>query len=340
MSFTIPFLSPGLLGVALVASLVGMSCLPRSWRWWWVLLLGVAAACGAALAGLVPWLGVLHLTGYSVAMLAGFVAAYAVTIRRARVLGIPDRTTIDIFLIAVIGGLVGARLGEVIEQWPGFGRAADGSALAPGDLLRKAADIDGGGMVWYGGAITAGTLIALLAWQRRMRILELADLLMPAVILGLGLGRVGCFLNGCCYGRPSTLPWAVAGRGGTPVHPTQLYETIACLVLFAVGWWWWRHRRWQGEVAAFCLLGYAVWRFINEGLRGDTVASSFLGLPVTTSQAVSLWLALGVCVLGAVVVARRWRDPLAAAAGRSVPGSCNHRPAKEQPTSDEGAGHD
>lgn len=342
MSTSIPFLSPAWLGVALVASIVAATLVPPSWRRWWVVLvIGVVIACITAAVGAVPWTGDLHLTGYSIAMLAGFIAAYVVTIPRARVLGIPERTIIDLFIVGLIGGLVGARIGEVIEQWPGFGRDAQGQPLAFADLLRKAADIDGGGMVWYGGAILGGGLIALVAWQRRIRILELADLLMPAIVLGLGLGRVGCFLNGCCYGRPTTLPWAVGGRGGAAIHPTQLYETIACLTLFAVTWWWWRRRRWQGEVAALGLFGYAGWRFINEGLRGDTVASSFLGLfTVTTSQAVSLYLALGGMMLAGVVVLRRMRDPALAILARSVPGSSNHRPAKDQAPMNEAAGRD
>ena len=332
MGVTVPFLSPAWLGVALVASIVLATLAPPAWRrWWLVLLAGMAVASLVAVVGGVPWTGDLHLTGYSVAMLAAFTAAYFVTIPRARIIGIPERTIIDVFIVGLIGGLVGARIGEMIEQWPGFGRDAQGRPLALGDLLRKAADIDGGGMVWYGGAILGGVLIALLAWQRRIRILELADLAMPAIVLGLGLGRVGCFLNGCCYGRPSSLPWAVTTRGGATVHPTQLYETIACLGLFALTWWWWRHRRWQGEVAALGVLGYAGWRFINEGLRGDTVASSFFGLwPVTTSQAVSLYLAVAVLAMAVVVGVRRRRDPVLGALARQVPGSSNHRPPKDQ----------
>lgn len=332
MSMTVPFVSPAWLGVALVASIVIATLVPPAWRrWWLVMLAGLVVASVVALFGGVPWTGDLHLTGYSIAMLAGFIAAYVAIMPRARILGIPERTVIDIFIIGLIGGLVGARIGEMIEQWPAFGRDPAGQPLALGDLLRKAADIDGGGMVWYGGAILAGLLLALLAWQRRIRILELADLLLPATVLGLGLGRVGCFLNGCCYGRPTSLPWAVGGTGGATIHPTQLYETVACLCLFVLSWWWWRHRRWQGEVAALTVLGYAGWRFINEGLRGDTVASSFLGFwTVTTSQAVSLYLAVLVLALGAVVIARRLRDPALAAQARHVPGSSNHRPAKDQ----------
>jgi prolipoprotein diacylglyceryltransferase len=124
------------------------------------------------------------------------------------------------------------------------------------------------------------------------------------------------------------------------VHPTQLYETLACLALFALTWWWWRWRRWQGEVAYVGFLGYAVWRFFNESLRGDTVSSSFLGWGVTTSQAVSLWLGVGTLALAAGVIWRRLRDPLVAARGRQVPGSSNHRPDKDQQAGNEAAVRD
>ncbi len=339
MNWTIPFLSPAWMGVALGVAIVVAALAPPAWRRWWLVLgSGVLSACLVAVVGGIPWIGDLHLTAYSLTMLAGFVGAYLVSMPRARVLGIPERTILDFFIVGLIGGLVGARIGEVIEQWPGFAQAANGQWLTLGDLLRKAADIDGGGMVWYGGAILGGGLIALIAWQRRVRILELADLFLPAVLLGLGLGRIGCFLNGCCYGRPTTLPWAVTGKGGAASHPTQLYETLVCLALFAVSWWWWRHRRWQGEVAALSLLGYAAWRFINEGLRGDTVSTSFLGLwTITTSQAVSLYLAIATVLMAAVVITRRWRDPLLAAQARHVPGSSRAQAPTDQATVNEGA---
>jgi phosphatidylglycerol:prolipoprotein diacylglycerol transferase len=235
-------------------------------------------------------------------------------------------------MLAIIGGIVGARLGEVIEQWPRFGQDAQGQPLSTSALLSKMLDFDGGGMVWYGGAILAGVLILLLAKRRRLRLLEVSDLLIPAVLLGLGTGRVGCFLNGCCFGQSTTAPWAVKNPFGVASHPTQLYETIACVLLFALTWWRWRHRRFQGEVVFIGILGYAIWRFFNEGLRGDTVGSTFLGLwSVTTSQAVSLYLACGLLILSGVVVVRRLRDPAYAALGRDVPGSSHQRPPSTSP---------
>jgi phosphatidylglycerol---prolipoprotein diacylglyceryl transferase len=329
MQVTFPFVSLAWLAIAVVVAVALSAALPPPWRRWWLMLGGgIVSACVAAALGWVPWFTDMHLTGYSIAMLAGFIAAYLVTVPRARVVGISERTIMDLFMVGLVGGLVGARIGEIIEQWPAFGRDAAGQPLSWGDFLNKAADIDGGGMVWYGAAILGGVLIAVVAWYRRVRILELADLFLPVTVLGLGLGRVGCFLNGCCYGRPTTLPWAVSGTGGPHTHPTQLYETTACFLIFAMTWWWWRHRRWQGEIAALALLGYAIWRIFNESLRGDTVACSFFGLTVTTSQAVSLYLIIGVLMLAAWVMYRRLRSPALAALGRDVPGSSHQHSAQ------------
>ncbi len=333
MTITIPFLSPGFMGLMLVSAIVLSAVLPQRLRWWWVMMSGglMVAIIGAGF-GLVPWIGDLHLTGYSVMLLLAFVFAYLVTIPRAKIVGIPERTITDFALLALFGGIIGARVGEMIEQWPRFGQDDHGQPLSFGALVGKSLDFDGGGMVWYGGFILASVFILILAKKRGLRLFEISDLLIPAVLLALGTGRVGCFLNGCCFGRSTTAPWAVANPFGIASHPTQLYETLACLVLFALTWWHWRHRRFQGEVVFTGIMGYAIWRFFNESLRGDTVGSSFLGLwPVTTSQAVSLYLAFGLFIMAGVVIVRRLRDPAYAALGRDVPGSCHHQPKKTDP---------
>lgn len=340
MNVQIPFLSPGFIGVMLVAAIILGSLLPTPYKKWWsVLGGGLTAASLAALIGIVSWAGDMHITGYSVMMLLAFIAAYVVTIPRARIVGISERTIIDMALLALIGGIVGSRFGEVVEQWPKFGKDAHGNSLTISAFINKLMDFDNGGMVWYGGAILAAILILILAKRRKLRLLEVSDLLMPATLLGLGTGRVGCFLNGCCYGGPTDAPWAVANPFGVKSHPTQLYETIACVSLFAFTFWWWRRRRYQGEVFFIGLFGYALWRFINEGLRGDTVESTFLGLwTVTTSQAVSLYLACVGMALALVVIIRRKQSPELSAIGRDVPGSCHQRsksaadPVQQQPS--------
>jgi phosphatidylglycerol:prolipoprotein diacylglycerol transferase len=323
MEFHIPFLSPAWLGTALVSSLVAATLLPlRLRRGWLLLAAGVLAASLAALCGALPWFGQLHATAYAACMVAAFIAGYFAILPRARLIGLPEVTVLNFFMFALVGGIVGARLGEVWEQWPSFAQGPGGVQLGFGQLLVKIADIDSGGMVWYGGALCASGLMALYAWRSRLDLLELADLFLPATAVGLGIGRVGCFLNGCCYGRPTTLPWGVAGVGGPHTHPTQLYETIACLLLAGAATLFWYRRRCQGQVTLIVLLGYAIWRTFNEALRGDTVMCSFWGLfPATTSQVLSITIALATLVAAAVVVWRRRRSPERQRRAYAVPGS-------------------
>jgi phosphatidylglycerol:prolipoprotein diacylglycerol transferase len=328
MEFHFPFLSPAWLGTALVSSLVASTLLPVPLRRGWLLLAaGILAASLLALCGALPWFGQLHASAYAACMVAAFIAGYFAILPRARLIGLPEATVLTFFMFALVGGIVGARLGEVWEQWPAFARGPLGAPLGFGPLLVKIADIDSGGMVWYGGALLASGLMALYGWRSRLDLLELADLFLPATAVGLGIGRVGCFLNGCCYGRPTTLPWGVAGAGGPHTHPTQLYETLACLALAGAATLFWYRRRSQGQVTMVVLLGYAGWRTFNETLRGDTVMSSFWGLfPATTSQVLSLTIALAALVAAAVVVWRRRRSPERQRRAYAVPGSI-HAPA-------------
>jgi phosphatidylglycerol:prolipoprotein diacylglycerol transferase len=322
-SIAIPCLSSAWLGTALVGSLLVAWVLPLSLRAWWLLFAaGLASASGAAVIGAVPWFGTLHLTAYAVCLVAAFICAYAALLRPAALIGMPEKTLLDIFLLALLGGVIGARIGEMVEQWPSFGLDHAGHALSLPALLIKAADIDGGGMVWYGGVLVASALLLLYAWQQRIPALILADLMMPALLLGLAIGRIGCFFNGCCYGLPTTLPWGVPSPRGPVTHPTQLYETAFCLFWSGVCAWRWRHRWWRGEVLALGILGYAAWRIVDESLRGDTVWTTFWGwFPATTSQVVSLDLIVATVVGGAIVATIRRRSPLAARIARHVPGS-------------------
>jgi phosphatidylglycerol:prolipoprotein diacylglycerol transferase len=320
-ALAIPFLSPQWIGVALVAAIAVAVAVPPAWRRWWVAAGGgLAAASLAALAGVVPWTGVLHVTGYTVCMVLGVAAAYALALWRGRIMGLAEGQVLDLVLVGMISGIIGARIGEMIEQGPAFAKGPDGQALPLAALVIKAADIDGGGMVWYGGALLGAAMMALVCWRRGHHWLPMADLFLPAMLLGHGIGRVGCFLNGCCYGLPTTLPWGVASPRGACTHPTQLYETAACLALAGLATWWWGRRRRQGEVTLLCVAGYAGWRFFNEGLRGDTVPSAFLGWPLTTGQTASLWILLATAVIAALVWWRTRRDPAFAARLRLVPG--------------------
>ena len=178
--------------------------------------------------------------------------------RERRRSGLPDGA-LDAAMAGVFGGLAGAKLIWALEH---MGR--EGPFL---DLL-----FSRGGLSWFGGfAGGVGSGIVMLRW-RRLSILRVLAAATPALAIGHAIGRIGCFLVGDDYGVPSTLPWAMAFPEGlppttTPVHPTQLYETLA---LLPVAWLLVRWRR-AGRPDRFVLGAYLVStgliRFAIEFLR-------------------------------------------------------------------------
>lgn len=209
---------------------------------------------------------------------------------------LPD-DAVDAAIAGVIGGLLGAKLLWTLE-FSGDGAVAD--------LL-----FSRGGLSWFGGLIGGvGTGLWML-WRRRVPIVRALSAATPALAVGHAIGRIGCFMVGDDYGRPSALPWAVAfpeGRPPTsvPVHPTQLYEAIA---LAAVAWALIRWRR-QGVADAvvlgrYCVLAGSI-RFLIEFIR--------VNLRIFGPLTVAHLIALSLMVVGGMMIrrgsARRIISPL------------------------------
>ncbi|MDB4988456.1 MAG: Prolipoprotein diacylglyceryl transferase [Myxococcaceae bacterium] len=176
-----------------------------------------------------------------------------------------------------------------------------------------------GGLAYYGGLLGGTWAVALLARRDRLPFLKLADVTAMGVAMGLFFGRIGCFLAGCCYGEVTShavgtrFPaWSPASEGqfregllahpslpSLPVHPTQLYEALGCLLIsVALSQWGPRRKRFDGQVALLALLAYSLLRSIIEEFRADD-RGVYLG--ISTSQWVSL------AVVAAVAVAwRKW----------------------------------
>jgi phosphatidylglycerol:prolipoprotein diacylglycerol transferase len=163
----------------------------------------------------------LPVRGYGVLMVAGITSGVALAIRRALQVGLDHELILSLTIWLVIGGVLGARLFYVIEYWE---EKFAGHSLA--QTLAEVANIPQGGLVVYGGLIGAAAAFLLFTRKYRLPVLPLADIVAPSLAIGLALGRVGCFLNGCCYGGPSELPWAVT----FPKYATR-YEDSRALEL-------------------------------------------------------------------------------------------------------------
>lgn len=260
----------------------------------------------AALPTFLTWLlvnrlGPLSVRSYGVLMLVAFVAALTWMYLDRERYGFTGVQVLQAGLLGFAGGIVGARLGYVLLNLDEY--AGDpASAL---DLWR-------GGMSWHGGL--AGGLLVLLVATRLMRVsfARVFDLAAPGLAVGYALARIGCFLNGCCYGHACDLPWAVtfpqfAGSSAPPqpVHPTQLYS-VAGTLLFTLPVLLWATRWLQRPFSRF--LGFLVLssivRIVVEFFRRGATGEIYAPIPaLTIAQAASIAI---IIVAGAAIVIREW----------------------------------
>ncbi len=209
--------------------------------------------------------------------------------RAAKKYGFPPiEKVFDIVFVVVFSGFVGARLFYVIQQGSWY-------KTHPLEIFQ----IWKGGLVYFGGMVGSFLGLFLYVKSARLSFLETGDFTMPYIPLVHAFGRVGCFLNGCCYGKVCHLPWAVQfPLLPEPVHPTQLYEALFNLSLFGFLAWFYPRRHFPGENMALYLILYSVGRFFLEFLRGDQPSLLFsLSLQQILSLAFILtgFLAYGIC---------------------------------------------
>ncbi len=216
------------------------------------------------------------------------VAAFLIR-KNASSIGVSPNDASDLVLVTVITGFLGARAFFVFQFRDYFKHS-------PLEIFR----IWEGGIVIYGGVIAALLGFFIYCQLKRLSFVKLLDLFVPAVALAQGFGRVGCFLNGCCYGIKTTLPWGVLFRfTDKPVHPVQLYESGYCFLLSAFLFWLWRKRLKPGTVALSYFILYPAGRFFVEFLRGDNPR---LSLGLTLPQ----WMSIGFILLSSVLFVFRF----------------------------------
>jgi phosphatidylglycerol---prolipoprotein diacylglyceryl transferase len=223
----------------------------------------------------------LKIHSYGLLVAIGVLCALCLVRWSARKQGLNPDLAVDLSLFIIFFGFVGARLFYVGLYWDYF-------VEEPFEILK----IWKGGIVYYGGMIggLAGFAVGhrLLLKSTGTSFLEALDLVVPAIALAQGFGRVGCFLNGCCFGSESDLPWAVQFPFATHlVHPVQLYESIFCFLLTVHLVKLSRRRHSAGAVAFSFFSWYAVGRFIIELVRGDNPSSIF-GLTVPQLMSVGI----------------------------------------------------
>ncbi len=232
----------------------------------------------------------LSLKSFGIVFACGFIAAGAILARRLKELGKPVDWAYEVAFAALVGGLVGARVYYVVQNY----------SQVKHDFLGHL--FSGSGLVWYGGLI--GGTIAVVAWAywRDMLSVALLDLCAVPLAMGYSIGRIGCQVSGDGdYGKVSTLPWAMGYPHGTVptppgvrVQPTPIYETVA---MGFVAWWLWRMRDEfrPGALFAFYLVLSGTERLLVEFIRRNH--RIWLGLTGPQLESIALMILGGVWLL-------------------------------------------
>ncbi|MDB6021003.1 MAG: Prolipoprotein diacylglyceryl transferase [Pedosphaera sp.] len=233
-------------------------------------------------------IGSLTIHWYGILVAMGFLAGLWTASRRARLVGISSEQIYDLGPWLIIGGILGGRVLYVISYWH------EQFAEKPFPEIFM---IQHGGLVFYGGLIGA-TLTGMfyLHWKK-LPLWKMTDILVPSVALGSAFGRIGCLLNGCCYGRPCSLPWAITfppthETHGVPVHPTEIYDSLLNFGFYFFLTWLFRRKKFDGQIFAVYLIGYAILRSFVEYFRGDYPVYYFGGI-ATPAQLVSIGIIVG-----------------------------------------------
>ncbi len=243
------------------------------------------------------WIGrFATIPSYAFFLAFAFTVAYVETLRRSIRAKMQPRPFEHLFLLTVVTSLSGAHLVHAL-----FDTKSQTNLWA----------IWEGGYTFYGGVLAAVLSIYLYCRWKKLDFLAHMDCIAPSALLGLAVGRLGCFAAGCCYGKPTLLPWGVTfthphsltALRGVALHPVQLYESAVCLALYwAIG-----RRKGSPQIAGsdffLCLGSYAIARFFLEYFRADAARGFVLGGRLSASQFLSLCV-LGLLTLG-VLVSRR-----------------------------------
>ena len=294
---------------------------PLSSQWLWPLALlsiliggalalkgrnALPLALGAGVAVL-AWFwtrGPITLHSYGLFLVLGFFVSTTLACLEAKRRGYDPNILLDLAMPLLLVSVVCCRILYFLiypAQWGGIGQAFQ---------------IWNGGLSFHGALIGAPAVIAYYAWSRKIPFGTLADLIAPGAFMGYAIGRIGCLMNGCCYGHACDLPWAVrfpdendravdaAGHFlhmTVPSHPAQLYSTIMGTIFFAIMWRMRllpRFNRFSGQLTLLFFAFYAIERFIMEIFRSGATAPPAFGLSwLTEAQFASI---IGLVVVSAI----------------------------------------
>lgn len=251
-------------------------------------------------------IGSFPINTYGVFLAIAFLCAIMVTVRLAERDGLPKEKIYDLCLWMLLAALIGSKILMLFTE-PEYRESP--LQLVSLDFLRS-------GGVFYGGLLGAVIAGFLLMKRYQLPWWKTADACAPGIAIGNFFGRQGCFAAGCCWGKPTSLPWGVkfseAGHAITGVptntylHPTQLYESFAMLLVFLFLFWLHKRKRFSGQVILAYALLYSVIRFAIEFVRDDP-RGDVLGLTTLTGLSTSQLISIVIGITALIVLIVRWR---------------------------------
>src|SRR6266480_5840726 len=262
-------------------------------------------------------IGSFPINTYGVFLALAFLSAILITVKLAVRDGLPREKIYDLSLWMLLASLIGSKVLMLFTE-PEY--RDHPLQLISLDFLRS-------GGVFYGGLIGAVLTGYFLMKRYHLPWWKTADACAPGIAMGNFFGRQGCFAAGCCWGKPTTLPWGVKftelGHEITgvptdvPLHPTQLYESFAMLIVFFFLLWLHRRKRFSAQVILLYLLLYAGIRFAIEFVRDDP-RGDILGLTTLTGLSTSQMISIIVGGVALTVLIIRWRKESASAETKPI----------------------
>jgi phosphatidylglycerol---prolipoprotein diacylglyceryl transferase len=254
-------------------------------------------------------LGPLTIHTYGLLLALAFIAGIWLASRNAAKAGLNPDSIWNLGLIIIFSALVGAKFLLFISEYSYY-------SANPREIFSLATLRSSG--VYYGGLLLALLASAWYLHKTKLPSWSVADITAPGIALGQAIGRIGCLSAGCCYGRPTQLPWGItfnnpysAENVGVPLnvrlHPTQLYESLGAMILFAYLMWRLKRKHFAGQIILEYLCLYAALRFVIEFFRGDDDRGFVLHGLLSTSQFIGILTMLGSAV-AFFILRRRHRE--------------------------------
>ncbi|MFQ5905005.1 MAG: prolipoprotein diacylglyceryl transferase [bacterium] len=248
----------------------------------------------------------LHSWGLMLAL--GFLAGILIACYRAKKRGLEAQRMVDLAVVTIVAGVVGGRLAFVVTHLSDFK-----------EFPLEVFAVWRGGLTFYGGAILAFIAGVIYLKRKSLKVWEAADVIAPSLSFGIFLGRIGCLLNGCCFGKPTLVPWAIVFpegsyadqvfEAGTHLHPTQIYSSLAGITMFFLLLWMERWWRFNGSLFWRFVILYSVWRISVDLFRYYEPSSIYeIGaLRMTESQLTSIGLIIAGIAMLSILSRKRFR---------------------------------